>query len=64
MADLYNDGRLAVVVNERHEKPSLLAPDGPAPNNWVDIQLIGTKSNRDGIGAHVEIEFERPATKG
>jgi hypothetical protein len=56
VADLYNDGRLAVVVNELHENPSLLAPDGPAPNNWVGIQLIGTKSNRNGIGARVETE--------
>ncbi len=55
-ADLYNDGRLAVVVNELHERPSLLAPEAPAPNHWIGIQLIGTKSNRDGLGARVEIE--------
>ena len=55
-ADLNNDGRLTVVVNELHEKPSLLAPDGPAPNHWIGVQLMGTKSNRDGIGARVEVE--------
>src|SRR5258708_32938748 len=55
-ADLYNDGRISVVVNELHEKPSLLVPEAPAPNHWIGVQLVGTKSNRDGIGARVELE--------
>ncbi len=55
-ADINNNGRLAVVVNELHERPSLLSPEAPAPNHWIGIQLIGTKSNRDGLGARVEIE--------
>ena len=55
-ADLYNDGRISMVVNELHEKPSLLVPEAPAPNHWIGIQLVGTKSNRDGIGARVEVE--------
>jgi hypothetical protein len=55
-ADLYNNGRIAVAVNELHEKPSLLFPEAPAPNHWIGIQLIGTRSNRDGIGARVQVE--------
>jgi enediyne biosynthesis protein E4 len=55
-ADLYNDGRLSVVVNELHERPSLLAPEAVSQNHWIGIQLIGTRSNRDGLGARVEIE--------
>src|SRR6185503_6879133 len=55
-ADIYNDGRLAIAVNELHEKPSLLAPQPPAPRHWIGIRLVGTKSNRDGIGARVELE--------
>jgi enediyne biosynthesis protein E4 len=55
-ADIYNDGRLAIAVNELHEKPSLLAPQPPAPRHWIGIKLVGTKSNRDGIGARVELE--------
>src|SRR5579864_1652614 len=54
-ADLYNDGRLAVATSELHETPSLLVPEGPAANHWLGIQLTGTKSNRDGIGARVEV---------
>jgi hypothetical protein len=55
-ADLNNDGRLAVVVNELHENPSLLVSDTPTPSHWIGIQLTGTRSNRDGIGARVVIE--------
>jgi len=54
-ADVYNDGRVAVLVNELHEAPSLLVPEGPVSNHWIGVQLIGTKSNRDGIGARVEV---------
>jgi len=55
-ADLFNDGRMAVAVNELHEPPSLLVPDAPARNHWIGIRLVGTKSNRDAIGARVEVE--------
>jgi hypothetical protein len=55
-ADLYNDGRLAVAVNELHERPSVLIPKVAAPNHWLGILLIGTKSNRDAIGARVEMQ--------
>ena len=37
-----------------HETPSLLVPENPVSNHWIGIQLIGAKSNRDGIGARVE----------
>ena len=54
-ADLYNDGRLSVAVIELHEKPSLLVPEGSVSNHWIGVQLTGTRSNRDGIGARVEV---------
>jgi len=47
---------VAVAVNELHEMPSLLVPEAPARNHWIGIRLVGTKSNRDGIGARLEIE--------
>jgi hypothetical protein len=55
-ADLNNDGRLAVVVNEMNEPPSLLGLEGRMENHWIGIRTIGAKSNRDGIGARVEIQ--------
>lgn len=54
-ADILNDGRLSVFVNEMGEAPSLLVPELRAPNHWIGIRTIGSKSNRDGIGAIVEV---------
>jgi enediyne biosynthesis protein E4 len=54
-ADLLNDGRIAIAVNEMHERPSLLLPEETGRNHWIGIRTIGVKSNRDGIGARVEL---------
>jgi hypothetical protein len=54
-ADLFNDGRLSVAVNELHEQPSLLMPDSRSAGHWIGIRTVGTRSNRDGIGARVAI---------
>jgi hypothetical protein len=54
-ADILNDGRLAVAVNELHEAPSLLMPVRRAAGHWIGIRTAGVKSNRDGIGARVEV---------
>ena len=53
--DLDNDGDIdAVVLNSRRE-PTILRNDSHRNNRWIQIQLRGTKSNRDGIGAHVSV---------
>jgi hypothetical protein len=52
--DLDNDGSLEVVVNNINDTPSLLKNSGER-QNWVLLQLLGTKSNRSGIGARVTI---------
>jgi enediyne biosynthesis protein E4 len=54
-ADLVNDGRLSVAVNELHERPSLLMPESRSAGHWIGIRTVGTRSNRDGIGARVAI---------
>ena len=38
--------------------PSLLRNDGGNANHWLTVQLIGTKSNRDGIGASLKLTSE------
>jgi enediyne biosynthesis protein E4 len=56
-ADVYNDGRLDLLV-ATNAAPALLFRNGAtteAANRSVRIKLIGTKSNRDGIGATVRI---------
>jgi hypothetical protein len=40
-----------------NEAPSLLRNDAPPENHWLKINLIGTKSNRSGIGARVTVRY-------
>jgi enediyne biosynthesis protein E4 len=37
------------------EPPVLLRNDGANKNHWLGVKLVGTKSNRDGVGAKVTI---------
>jgi enediyne biosynthesis protein E4 len=52
--DLDNDGDIDVVILNSRREPTILRNDSP-PAHWVAIKLIGTKSNRDGIGARVTL---------
>jgi hypothetical protein len=54
-ADYDNDGDLDIVTNNRGDYPSLLRNDGGNANHWLTVLLIGTKSNRDGIGASLKL---------
>ena len=54
-ADFDNDGDIDVVINNRGDYPSLLRNDGGNANHWLEVLLIGTKSNRDGVGASLKI---------
>lgn len=56
IGDYNNDGAMDILVTSCGETPVLLRNDSQAEiqkNNWVKIRLIGTESNRDGIGAKV-----------
>jgi len=55
VGDFDNDGDLDILVNNCGETPQLLRNDGGNRNHWLEILLIGTKSNRDGVGARVKI---------
>ena len=52
--DLDNDGFLDVVINCNEEPPLLLHNQGNA-NRWLIVDLTGTRSNRDGIGARLRL---------
>jgi len=54
-ADFNNDGRIDVVVSSLREPTELWQNVSPAANNWIVLKLVGTKSNRDGIGARARI---------
>ena len=55
IGDFDNDGDLDILVNNNGEAPQLLRNDGGNANHWLQILLVGTKSNRDGVGARVKV---------
>jgi enediyne biosynthesis protein E4 len=57
-ADFFNDGRVGFAVNCRGDFPELMRNDGANLNHWLEVLLIGTKSNRDGIGSVLKLSSE------
>ena len=55
IGDFDNDGDLDILVNNCGQTPQLLRNDGGNRNHWMEILLIGAKSNRDGVGARVRV---------
>ena len=53
--DFDNDGDLDVVILNSRREPTLLRNDTSVANHWIQVQLRGTTSNRDGIGAKVTV---------
>ena len=56
VGDLWNDGRLSAVISNMNDHPSLLVNQVRSANHWIGIRTIGTKSNRDGIGARITVK--------
>jgi len=54
-ADYDNDGDFDVLVSNNGQEAELLRNDGGNRNHWLQVFLIGTKSNRDGVGARVTL---------
>src|SRR5262249_22066486 len=52
-ADLDGDGRLDLVVLALGDRAELWKNESAPRNAWLIVHPIGTKSNRDGIGARV-----------
>ena len=56
VGDLWNDGQLSVVINNVYAKPSLLVNTIHSGNHWIAFKTVGTRSNRDGIGAKITVK--------
>ena len=56
IGDYDNDGDADILVSCCSESTVLLRNDSRVANNWLKVQLVGTKSNRDGIGAKVQVQ--------
>ncbi len=54
--DIFNNGQLTVAVNEMGDRPSLLVRNKPWTGHWLGVVTRGANSNRDGIGARLELQ--------
>jgi hypothetical protein len=55
--DLDDDGDIDIVVNHKDGPPALLRNDTKTAHHWIRLSLVGTVSNRDAVGARVEVEL-------
>jgi len=58
VADFDNDGDLDLAICNWGSYPELLRNDGGNANHWLEVMLVGTKSNRDGIGTALKLVSE------
>lgn len=54
-ADLNGDGKLDAVVSSLSDKVELWENTTATENHWIAFRLVGSESNRDGIGAQIHI---------
>jgi hypothetical protein len=54
--DYDNDGDIDILITNSNQTPDLLENTGlKDKNHWLVLETVGTKSNRDGIGARVKV---------
>jgi hypothetical protein len=51
--DLFNNGRVDIVVENLDGKPMILREEGGNHNHWIGFELAGTKSNRLALNARI-----------
>ena len=56
-ADVDNDGDLDIIVTTNNGPAHLFRNDGGNRNHVLRVRTVGTASNRDGIGARVEVSL-------
>ena len=56
-ADIDGDGDLDVVLTQTGGAPLLLRNDQALHHHWIRLKLVGTKSNRDAIGAWIKVRL-------
>jgi hypothetical protein len=55
IGDLWNNGQLSAVISNMNAHPGLLVNQVRSTNHWIAFRAVGTKSNRDGIGARISV---------
>ncbi len=69
IADIFNDGQPAIFsqlggMGGGDRYYSALFRNPGTNNNWIDIKLVGVKSNRAGIGARIKVALKEGASAG
>jgi enediyne biosynthesis protein E4 len=55
-ADFFNEGRQDLLVSVLDASPLLLRNKTKASGHWLRIKTVGTRSNRDGFGARIQVK--------
>ncbi|MGH9786732.1 MAG: CRTAC1 family protein, partial [Terriglobia bacterium] len=58
VADFWNRGVLDIAVSASTDRHALLKNEVGARRNWLAVELVGTKSNRDAAGARITIRVQ------
>ena len=53
--DYDNDGDVDVLVINLNDRPNLLRNESSNGNHWLTLRLVGSRSNRDAIGARITV---------
>ena len=65
VGDLFNDGKLDVVINVLDGVPALLRNVSPDKHHWIELRLVGgPRSPRDAVGATVYLTANKMRQRG
>ncbi|MGE5193030.1 MAG: CRTAC1 family protein, partial [Deltaproteobacteria bacterium] len=53
--DIDNDGDIDLALAPINEATAILINESPNSNHWLRVRLIGTRSQRDAVGAHLTL---------
>jgi ASPIC and UnbV/FG-GAP-like repeat len=57
-ADLDNDGKLDLVINNINDEAFVYRNNSPDTSNYLTIKLIGDSLNRNGLGTWIELYYD------
>jgi hypothetical protein len=64
VADFWNRGTLDIAVAASGDKHALLRNNVGTNRHWLGVELVGTASNRDAVGARVYVRFRGAGAPG